>query len=60
MIGTVAALDGCSAAHAPLADSASTLPEEIPEVSAGNGAIYQSGHDQALFETRSRDVSVTC
>ena len=50
VIGMVAALDGCSAAHAPPADFASTLPEEIPEVSAGNGAIYQFGHDQALFD----------
>ena len=50
MIGALAALGACHTAHPPPTNFASTLPEEIPEVSAGNGAIYQSGHDQALFD----------
>ncbi len=29
---------------------AATLPEEVPVADAGNGAIYQSGHDVPLFE----------
>ena len=50
LAGLAAALGGCHTAHPPPADFASTLPEEIPVASAGNGAIYQSGHDQALFD----------
>jgi flagellar L-ring protein precursor FlgH len=29
---------------------AATLPEEVPVADAGNGAIYQGGHDVPLFE----------
>jgi flagellar L-ring protein FlgH len=50
VIGLVAVLSGCSTPHPPKPNFASTLPEEIPAVSADNGAIYQSGHDQALFD----------
>lgn len=31
-------------------DYAATWPEEPPAATAGNGAIYQAGHDIALFE----------
>jgi flagellar L-ring protein precursor FlgH len=41
-------LAGC--ATGPSADYAATWPEPAPQESAGNGAIYQSGHDIALFE----------
>ena len=43
------ALSGCvMAPHEP--DYAATWPEEPPQATAGNGAIYQVGHDIALFE----------
>ena len=43
------ALAGCvSAPSEP--DYFATPPEELPLATAGNGAIYQSGHDIALFE----------
>jgi flagellar L-ring protein precursor FlgH len=32
------------------ADYAATYPQPLPPASAGNGAIYQAGHDIALFE----------
>lgn len=50
LIGIVAAVTGCSTAHPPPTDFASTLPEEIPAAGVDNGAIYQAGHDQALFD----------
>jgi Flagellar basal body L-ring protein len=50
LIGIMATLSGCSTARPPPANFASTLPEEIPVAAAGNGAIYQPGHDQALFD----------
>jgi flagellar L-ring protein FlgH len=50
LAGVATVLQGCHTAHPPPADFASTLPEEVPVASAGNGAIYQSGHDQALFD----------
>ncbi len=50
LAGIAGALGGCHTAHPPAADFASTLPEEIPAATAGNGAIYQEGHDQALFD----------
>ena len=34
----------------PDPDYAATLPEPTPSASTGNGAIYQAGHDIALFE----------
>ena len=46
-----AGLTACHTQHPPKTSNfASTLPEEIPEVGAANGAIYQSGHDQELFD----------
>lgn len=42
------ALAGCVTPRDP--DYAATWPEEPPAASAGNGAIYQVGHDVALFE----------
>jgi flagellar L-ring protein precursor FlgH len=50
LIGSAAVLAGCLTRPAPKPDYASTLPEEIPAVGSGNGAIYQFGHDQALFD----------
>jgi flagellar L-ring protein precursor FlgH len=50
LLGLMLGSAGCSTRHPPKADYASTLPEEIPEVSAGNGAIYQFGHEQGLFD----------
>lgn len=50
LIGIAAVLAGCLTRPAPKPDYASTPPEEIPAVSSGNGAIYQFGHDQALFD----------
>jgi flagellar L-ring protein precursor FlgH len=52
--GLMAVMAGLAACHTQLppktTDFASTLPEEIPAASATNGAIYQSGHDQELFD----------
>ena len=50
MLGLAVILWGCSSAHPPPADYASSLPEEIPASGLGNGAIFQVGHDQALFD----------
>lgn len=45
----LSALAGCvSTPRDP--DYAATWPEEPPPATAGNGAIYQVGHDVALFE----------
>ncbi len=45
-----AALSACAASPRPDATFAATLPEEIPVADAGNGGIFQSGHDVPLFE----------
>jgi flagellar L-ring protein precursor FlgH len=50
VVGMLPLLTGCQSAHPPPADFSSTLPDEVPPASAGNGAIYQEGHDQALFD----------
>jgi flagellar L-ring protein precursor FlgH len=50
MLGIAAILWGCASAHPPPADYASSLPEEVPASGSGNGAIFQTGHDQALFD----------
>jgi flagellar L-ring protein FlgH len=48
-VAVVVLLTGC--ATAPRVDDfAATWPEEIPTSQAGNGAIFQAGHDVALFE----------
>ncbi len=48
-VAVLVLLTGC--AGAPRVDPfAATWPEEMPAVTAANGAIYQSGHDVALFE----------
>jgi flagellar L-ring protein precursor FlgH len=44
-----AALSGCVMAP-PESDYNATWPEQPPQATAGNGAIYQVGHDVALFE----------
>lgn len=43
------ALGGCVTAP-PEPDYSATFPEAPPAATAGNGAIYQAGHDVALFE----------
>lgn len=43
------ALAGCVTAP-PEPDYTATLPDPPPSSTAGNGAIYQAGHDVALFE----------
>jgi len=43
------ALSGCVMAP-PEPDYSATWPEPPPAATAGNGAIYQAGHDIALFE----------
>jgi len=45
-----AAIHACAATPHPDANFAATLPEEIPVADAGNGGIFQSGHDVPLFE----------
>jgi flagellar L-ring protein precursor FlgH len=45
-----ACLDGCRSVPRPNDAYAATLPEEVPVAEAGNGAIYQVGHDVPLFE----------
>lgn len=42
-------LSGCVMAP-PEPDYSATWPEPVPQVQANNGAIYQAGHDIALFE----------
>lgn len=49
LAGAFFALGGCVTAP-PEPDYAATLPEPPPAATAGNGAIYQVGHDVALFE----------
>jgi flagellar L-ring protein precursor FlgH len=44
------AVCGCRTAPHPDENFAATLPEEVPVADAGNGAIYQGGHDVPLFE----------
>jgi flagellar L-ring protein precursor FlgH len=44
------ALGGCASVPHPDDNYAATLPEEVPVADAGNGGIYQSGHDVPLFE----------
>lgn len=49
LIVAIALLAGCvSAPHEP--DYSATWPEPAPTSAQGNGAIYQEGHDVALFE----------
>src|SRR5207344_3395572 len=48
-LGAMVALAGCvSAPHEP--SYSATWPEPLPEAAQANGAIYQAGHDVALFE----------
>ena len=49
-LAAAAGLDGCRSLPRPNDAYAATLPEEVPAVEAGNGAIYQIGHDVPLFE----------
>jgi flagellar L-ring protein precursor FlgH len=48
-VAIVVLLSGCAAAP-PVDNFDATWPEEIPVAQAANGAIYQAGHDVALFE----------
>ena len=49
-LAVVAICGGCRTVPHPDDNFAATLPEEIPVADAGNGAIYQGGHDVPLFE----------
>ncbi len=49
-VAAIAACGGCRTVPHPDESYAATLPEEVPVADAGNGAIYQSGHDVPLFE----------
>ncbi|HKW82919.1 MAG TPA: flagellar basal body L-ring protein FlgH [Burkholderiaceae bacterium] len=49
VVGAVLALTGC-VMHPSEPDYAATWPEPLPEAAQANGAIYQAGHDVALFE----------
>jgi len=50
LTAAAALLSACASTPHPDEAFAATLPEEIPAESAGNGAIYQTGHDTPLFE----------
>jgi flagellar L-ring protein precursor FlgH len=43
-------LGGCSHVPRPDENFAATLPEEIPVATEANGAIYQAGREQTLFD----------
>ncbi len=43
-------LAACRTAPEPVGDFRATEPEPLPAAAAGNGAIYQAGHDLPLFE----------
>ncbi len=47
---TIVALVGCSHVPRPDENFAATLPEEIPVAAEPNGAIYQAGREQTLFD----------
>jgi flagellar L-ring protein precursor FlgH len=48
-VAVVYLLAGCAAA--PRVDNfAATMPEDVPVAESSNGAIFQAGHDVALFE----------
>jgi len=48
-MGAVLSMAGCvSSPHEP--SYSATWPEPLPEAAQANGAIYQAGHDVALFE----------
>ena len=49
LVSALLALTGC-ATPPPEPDYSATAPQPMPEETAGNGAIYQVGHDIALFE----------
>ena len=49
LAGALLALAGCVTAPKE-ADYSATYPQPLPPASAGNGSIYQAGHDIALFE----------
>jgi len=49
VVGAVLTLAGCVSAPSEPSYSA-TWPEPLPEAAQANGAIYQVGHDVALFE----------
>jgi flagellar L-ring protein precursor FlgH len=49
-VAALAACGGCRTVPQPDESFAATLPEEVPVADAGNGAIYQIGHDVPLFE----------
>lgn len=48
-VAVVCVLAACGGAPR-IEDFTATMPEEVPEMPASNGAIFQSGRDKALFE----------
>jgi flagellar L-ring protein precursor FlgH len=48
-VAVIYLLAGCVSAPR-VDDFAATLPEDVPAAASANGAIFQSGHDVALFE----------
>ena len=48
-VAVVCLLSACGGAPR-IEDFTATMPEDVPVVEAGNGAIFQSGRDVQLFE----------
>jgi flagellar L-ring protein FlgH len=49
-LAAAAVVSACSSVPRPDESFAATLPEEVPVASKANGAIYQEGREQALFD----------
>ena len=50
MLAAVALSAGCSTVPHPDESFAATLPEEVPAAASANGAIFQDGHNETLFD----------
>jgi len=50
LVASVALLAACGSRPSRPDPFAATLPEDVPMESAGNGAIFKTGHDLPLFE----------
>ena len=50
MLAGVPMLAGCSSLPRPDESFAATLPEEVPAVTQANGAIFQEGQNETLFD----------
>lgn len=49
-LGATLILAACSSVPRPDENFAATLPEEVPVAAQSNGAIYQAGRDETLFD----------